>query len=306
MRYLNMMIKELSILIPIFNDDASRLVEAVSRQAQSIDGLCYEIVVFDDGSTDESIKSKNLSLEKIPFCRFVFSPHHACRAAMRNAMSRCGKYDWHLMIDARLTLVHDDFLLRYLQSGVSVGCAAVGGVCVDGGDKSAELYCHNLRFRYEKYEERYHSLSERLSNPYKSFRTTNFFYHRSVLQRVAYDESIIGYGYEDVLLGKQLEQAGISVLHIDNPVAYTSFEDNRRYLSKLEEALLTLRQNSSKLEQFSPLHDTVSKLDALHLLWLVKCWHRLFARMELSVLCGASPKLAVLKLYKLGYYASLA
>lgn len=300
-----MMIKELSILIPIFNDDASRLVEAVSRQAQSIDGLCYEIVVFDDGSTDESIKSKNLSLEKIPFCRLVFSPHHACRAAMRNAMSRCGKYDWHLMIDARLTLVHDDFLLRYLQSGVSVGCAAVGGVCVDGGDKSAELYCHNLRFRYEKYEERYHSLSERLSNPYKSFRTTNFFYHRSVLQRVAYDESIIGYGYEDVMLGKSLEKAGVKVLHIDNPVAYTSFESNLRYIEKLEEALNTLHAIASELQGYSPLLSAVNHIDSWNMLWSVRCMHRLFGQLERCLLSGNRPKLFMLKLYKLGYYASL-
>ena len=45
------MVTELSILIPIFNDDASRLVDAVYRQAQAIEGLRYEIVVFDDGST---------------------------------------------------------------------------------------------------------------------------------------------------------------------------------------------------------------------------------------------------------------
>lgn len=36
------MVTELSILIPIFNDDASRLVDAVYRQAQAIEGLRYE------------------------------------------------------------------------------------------------------------------------------------------------------------------------------------------------------------------------------------------------------------------------
>ena len=46
------MIQELSILIPVYNDNATMLVKSLSKQAQAISGLCYEIVVFDDGSTD--------------------------------------------------------------------------------------------------------------------------------------------------------------------------------------------------------------------------------------------------------------
>ena len=41
------MIQELSILIPVYNDDATMLVKSLSKQAQAISGLCYEIVVFD-------------------------------------------------------------------------------------------------------------------------------------------------------------------------------------------------------------------------------------------------------------------
>lgn len=227
------MVTELSILIPIFNDDASRLVDAVYRQAQAIEGLRYEIVVFDDGSTDEAMIALNRSLECYSCCRYVRAEHSKCRAAMRNKMSSVGRYEWHLMIDARLTLVYDDFLKRYINSDVLPGEVVCGGVCVCGGADEATLYCQNLRFRYEKYEETTHSTAERTRNPYNAFRTTNFFYHRTVLQRVAYDERIIGYGYEDVMLGKCLQRAGVRVLHIDNPVAYTSFESNARYLENL-------------------------------------------------------------------------
>lgn len=103
------MVTELSILIPIFNDDASRLVDAVYRQAQAIEGLRYEIVVFDDGSTDEAMIALNRSLERYSCCRYVRMEHSKCRAAMRNKMSSVGRYEWHLMVDARLTLVYDDF-----------------------------------------------------------------------------------------------------------------------------------------------------------------------------------------------------
>lgn len=168
----------------------------------------------------------------LPNCRYICSEHHDCRAAMRNSLVRQAKYEWHLMIDARLILVNNDFLIRYLSCGVRVGEVACGGVCVDGGSLTVQLYRENLRFRYEKHEESKHSYIVRKSEPYKSFRTTNFFYHKSVLEQVPYNEQVKGYGYEDVLLGKALSEKKIKVTHIDNPVAYTEFEENLVYLRK--------------------------------------------------------------------------
>ena len=46
------MIDKLTILIPVYNDDASSLVQALVAEARNVIGLDYEIIVFDDGSTD--------------------------------------------------------------------------------------------------------------------------------------------------------------------------------------------------------------------------------------------------------------
>ena len=299
------MIQELSIPIPVYNDDATRLVHSLSRQAQTLTGLSYEIVVFDDGSSQSQMRQANEELVSLPGCRYVYSPHHSCRAAMRNDMHRQGKYQWHLMVDARLSLVYDDFLMRYLQSGVGIGEVVCGGVCVDGGDQTHRLYRQNLRFRYEKHEERNHSCETRKAHPYLSFRTTNFFYHVSVLDQVPYDERVHGYGYEDVLLGKALCEKKIHVYHIDNPVAYTEFEDNECYLRKVEEALRTLRQFEGELRDYSPLLKMLGALERLHLLGLVRIWHALASYWERKALYGKKPSLLTLKLYKLGYYACL-
>lgn len=300
------MIQELSILIPVYNDDATLLVRSLSRQAQAISGLSYEIVVFDDGSSDAQMRRANEELATaLPCCRYVLAPHHPCRAAMRNDLHRQGKFEWHLMVDARLSLVYDDFLMRYLQSGVGIGEVACGGVTVDGGDQTHRLYRQNLRFRYEKHEESNHSCVIRAAHPYLSFRTTNFFYHVSVLDRVPYDERVMGYGYEDVLLGKALCEKGIKIHHIDNPVAYTEFEDNGRYLQKVEEALRTLHQFAGELGAYSPLLKMLGLLGRLHLLGLVRGYHALASRWEQRILCSGKPSLFLLKLYKLGYYASL-
>ena len=299
------MINELSILIPVYNDCAVPLVRRLSSQACAVDGLRYEILVVDDGSTDAAMIVRNKAVDGIPRCRYVALPRHGCRAAMRNDMARQARYEWRLMVDARLKVVADDFILRYLGSGARPGDVVCGGVVVDGGECSARLYRENLRFRYEKREERNHSVGARLKEPYKAFRTTNFFHHRSVLERVPYDERIKGYGYEDVMLGKTFREKGIVVRHIDNPVAYTSFESNEAYLRKIEEAMRTLKDFAGELGEYSPLLAAVNKLGRLRLLWLVRLWHGLFGRAELRNLKGDRPSLFVFKLYKLGFFACI-
>lgn len=301
----NMIIQELSILIPVYNDDATLLVKSLSKQAQAISGLCYEIIVFDDGSTDVTSVEINKTLTLLPHCRYVNVEHHDCRAAMRNDMFKQAKYDWHLMIDARLTLMNDDFLMRYLCCGVQVGEVACGGVCVDGGLLTAQLYSENLRFRYEKHEESKHSYIVRKSEPYKAFRTTNFFYYKSVLEQVPYNEQVKGYGYEDVLLGKALREKKIKVNHIDNPVAYTKFEQNKVYLRKIEEALSTLHAFEGELNNYSPLLHARNILRKFHLLGAFRKFHALCKGWELMNLCSNMPSLFIFKLYKLGYYVSL-
>lgn len=49
------MTSELSILIPCHNYICTPLVEQLARQASSVKGLRYEIVVIDDGSTEANM-----------------------------------------------------------------------------------------------------------------------------------------------------------------------------------------------------------------------------------------------------------
>lgn len=150
------MINELSILIPVYNDNATALVRVLQAQAEAVDGLEYEILAVDDGSTNEAVIACNKEIDAIPHCRYVMDRHHDCRAAMRNNMASKGRYEWHLMVDARLSIVYADFIRRYLESGAQPGEAVCGGVMVDGGVDSSRLYRENLRFRYEKFEEKNH------------------------------------------------------------------------------------------------------------------------------------------------------
>lgn len=241
----------------------------------------------------------------MPHCRYLRTQHHNCRASMRNDLCRQGQYEWHLMVDARLQIKDDHFLLRYIAHDTPIGGVVSGGVCVDGGENSSTLYRENLRFRYEKKESSNHSLSKRCIYPYQAFRTTNFFYHKSVLQHFPYDERIKGYGYEDVMLGRDFERADVHVEHIDNPVYYTSFEANRTYVTKTEEAIKTLCEFRLELESYSPLLKMERNLERFHLAGVMRLFHRAFSNVELRNLCGNRPRLLVFSLYKLGYASTL-
>lgn len=299
------MMNELSILIPVYNDNAVPLVETLHRQAQSIPNLTYEIVVFDDGSTNSTVVEKNKRIDTMQNCKYLIMKHHECRAAMRNDLCRHGQYEWHLMLDASLHIKNDDFLMRYLSCNVSAGEVACGGIMVDGGNNTIKHYRENLRFKYETLQSQKRSSDQRKEYPYKSFRTSNFFYHKSVLLRIPYDERIKRYGYEDVMLGKHFEQNNIHIEHIDNPVYYTFFEDNKRYLAKIEEAMFTLSEFIEELEDYSPLLHMRKRLKRYHLIGLMKLFHHLFGPIELANLRSKRPCLCLFPLYKLGFLCSI-
>ena len=63
----------LSILIPTYNFDCSVFVQALSNQAEALH-VPYEIIVCDDGSTDETSKIGNRTINACPNCRFIELP----------------------------------------------------------------------------------------------------------------------------------------------------------------------------------------------------------------------------------------
>ena len=118
-----------------------------------------------------------------------------------------------------------------------------------------------------------------------------------------FDERFRYYGYEDVLLGKRLEQDGIPIHHIDNPLSFEVYETNEAFVSKTEEGLRTLHQFRNELRGYSRLLDFAERhpLTAR----MVRLWHLLAAKWERRHLCGNAPTLTVFNLYRLGYFLQL-
>ena len=289
-----MAIKELSILIPTYNDLCVDLVQALQQQATLL-AIDYEIIVADDGSTCSEVITANRAINQLSHCRLLECQKNSGRAAIRNFLIHQAQYEWLLFIDSDMVVCREDFIQQYINTD---GDVIYGGIVVRSVDK------HNLRALYEKSREDQHTLERRQQSPYHDFHTANFMVHRDIMQKHPFDERFRYYGYEDVLLGKHLQQDNITIHHIDNPLSFEIYETNEAFVRKTEEGLHTLHQFREELRSYSRLLDFVEQHPVI--VMLVRLWHRMTAKWERRHLCGNTPNLTIFSLYRLGYYLTLS
>ena len=290
--------RELSILIPTFNDVCKDVVNELHRQASKIEGLSYEIVVADDGSTDAEAIAANEAINLLPHCRNIIRKENVGRAAIRNFLASIAAYDWLLFIDSGMSIGNDEFLQRYLETEADVVC---GGYRLTDDERQN----NNLRYRYEKAAQESLSLKSREAAPYQNFHTSTFLMVRSQYLAHPLDTRFRRYGYEDVLMGKQLQLAGVCIEHIDNPVLFDRFDSNQRFVEKAEEALQTLNEFADDLAGYSRMLDVAATMRKWHLERPYLFIYNSMKRNWRNNLCGHTPSLLLLKLYKVGYYLSL-
>ena len=292
--------RSLSILIPMYNADPRLMARELCHQAQMIRDLDYEMIVVDDCSTDTDVMERCQEIGQWPHCRFMALEENIGRARIRNLLASLASKEWLLFLDCDMQLPGDQFLHNYLVSK--------GEEVVDGGfgvvENLAMARC-NLRYIYEWNALPHHTFEQRSSNPYRSFRTTNFMIRRDLMLNHPFDERFLHYGFEDVLFGKELKKAGIDICHIDNPMMLADLEPNDVFTAKTEEALRTLSQFRNELRGYSQLLTVVEGIHIAPVRWLICLWHWLFGRLERRNLCGKHPSLLIFKLYKLGYFLTL-
>lgn len=293
----------LSILIPTYNQVCIGLARALSKQACAIGGLQYEIVVADDGSTDDNVVRQNKAIDAIEGCRYVVNGRNVGRAAVRNRLGQMARHTWLLFMDCDVEIQQTDFLEAYLHAPDDYS-VAYGGLSI-GWRGDAGAMKANLRYKYEKACEPHHTAAQRMRHPHRSFRTTCFMVRRDVFLSHPFDPSITTYGYEDVLFGKSLHDDGIAILHMDNPVTYTEYEPNDVFVAKTEEALRTLSQLSGALAGYSGVLSLCEKLRRMRLDKLcLAMWNKKKDAWR-GNLVSKHPSLLVFKLYKMGYFMSV-
>ncbi len=287
--------KEISILIPTFNDNCVALVQALQQQACLL-GSDYEIIVADDGSTDNMKLQANRAINELSNCKVIERAENGGRAAIRNFLAQQAHYDWLLFIDSDMVVCREDFLQRYATTSDN-------DLVVDGGVCIGKVVPGNLRSLYEKTAEKDHTAEKRQQTPYQHLHTANLFMHRDVISQHPFDERFRHYGYEDVLLGKELEKAAIPIRHIDNPLSFEIYESNEHFLAKTEEGLRTLYEFRNELKGYSNLLEVAERLKPLA--FMIRGMHHRNKGRERRNLLGSNPSLKVFSLYRLGYFMTL-
>jgi len=292
---------ELSILIPVYNTVCTSIVDVLSQQCRKLtdefDNFCYEILVADDGSPQQSCIEANRAINKLPHCHLIEKKENTGSAATRNFLAQKSHYQWLLFLDCDMDIISPNFIVNYLKHD--------GTGIINGGIRIGQGSSSNLRYLYEKQAEPMHTAEKRMQRPYHHFRSTNFVIERQLMLSCPFDERFKKSGYEDVLFGKQLKQRHAPIAHIDNPTLMTDFETNPDYVTKTERSLRTLYQFRNELHGFSRIltFDKGIHSDIIRHT-LILCY-KLFGKFVRRNLCGNHPNLRFFDIYRLGYYLSL-
>ena len=284
--------KELSVLIPTYNSNCSDLVFSVHGMLKQMN-IPYEIIVADDGSTDEESVNSNRSIEKLENVKYIIRKENVGRACIRNFLAQQAQYKWLLFLDADVTIDRSRFIQKYLEQDFDV---ILGGIIVVKRVKKLE---NNLRYIVESKYMESSTTAKRLRKQAKEFHTANFLVRKDIILKVPFNENFKHYGYEDVLFGKELNANGYHIHHINNPVTLIDFEENERFVEKTEESLRTLHEFKNELKGYSAL---------LKYAWLkpvLKPLYHIIGKPFRNNLAGNNPKVSLFNIYKLLYYCNL-
>lgn len=225
----------LSVLLPIYNRDVTRLVEVLTQQARQWPGP-VEILCFDDGSR-EAIRALNRPMTAWTGVTYHELPANIGRSAIRNRLAAAAQYPWLLLLDNNISLPDDQFLARY-AAALSTAPVLVGGTAYAA---QAPAGPQLLRWHYGRRREA-RAAHCRQQQPYAQFNLKNVLMRADLFRGIGLDEDLTRYGHEDTKLGWALREQQVPVHHLDNPVLHDALEPATEFLRKSRQAVLNLAQ----------------------------------------------------------------
>jgi len=283
----------LSILIPVYNYNVVKLVKSLHKQAleQLID---FEIIVMEDGST--LFLKENKEIEKLRNCKYIVLEKNIGRSAIRNKLANDAKFEHLLFMDCDAEVCSIHYVEKYLAF-CNEECVVIGGTAYCESENNP---AYSLRLKYGRKREARNALERGKNN----FSTFNFLISKSVFNRVCFDESIRGYGHEDMLFGHQIQQLGFEFIQIDNPLIHKGLDDNDIFLKKTVEGTRNLFRiyktgNYPFLASESKLLRIFLLLQKQRLIFLIAFLYPFTKRILRLLLSSPNPSLLLYDLYKL-------
>lgn len=283
----------LSILIPTYNRNITKLVKDLHWQAirSYID---FEIIVLEDNS--KKYVAENKTIVQLEHCKYISLNKNLGRSAARNRLAREAKCEHMLFMDCDAEIISSHFIEKY-ESFCREDSIVIGGTAYDPDNQDPN---YSLRLKYGR-EREARSANERRKN---NFSTFNFLISKSIFNQVGFDESIQGYGHEDMIFGHQLRLLNHEFLQIDNALLHAGLDDNLTFVRKTEEATrnLWLLYQSGRYPFLATDSKLIKHFIKLKKYKLVSLCALFFDKLQLKLqdqLCSESPSLFLFDLYKL-------
>jgi glycosyltransferase involved in cell wall biosynthesis len=201
----------LSVVIPTYNrlPILRQCLEALERQELGGAFEAYEVVLVDDGSTDDTVAWVQASAVSLPHVRLV-QQDHGGPAEGRNRGVDHARGDVIVFIDSDL-VVRPDFLRCHAE--------ALQRRWRERGDRLCFTYGAVINTaRFEDPTSEPHKIND-LSFAY--FATGNVAIDRQVLERSGlFDTAFRLYGWEDLELGERLRRMGVELVRCPQAVGY--------------------------------------------------------------------------------------
>jgi len=295
-----------SILIPVYNFEVSKLVADLHKQAIACH-VPFEIICLDDHSLSaiRYLNQKSTSLKNVTY---KYLDKNVGRAKIRNLLAQQAKYQYLLFVDCDTKVDSEKYIANYLKA-MDGNAVIYGGTTYETQPPSdPKLY---LRWYYGiKREKR--SAKVRSIHPYDSFTIYNVLIPRTIYLSIKLNEKLKGYGHEDTLLGFRLKERDVPVIHIDNPLVHIGLETASDFIQKTEQGIKNLHfLLKEKLIQ----KEFISYIKLLKYAGIVQKWKlselvywfiHLFKKPILINLNSKHPRLYLFDLYKLELYLKLS
>ena len=285
----------ISVLIPIYNFNVTKLVEKLVNQSIKAK-IPFEIICFDDYS-DEKFKIQNRPILNLMGVNYVELSENYGRSRIRNKLASVASFPHMLFLDCDSKIKYASFIKNYVKEIKSDNYVVYGGrVYKKGKPRSIDKLLH-WKFGTEREAL---PLNKRIKRPYLSFQTNNFLIHQDVFNENKFDESIDGYGYEDLVFAEILKRKGIPITQIHNPVEHIDLIGVKPFLKKTETATNNLKILLEKGQiSETRLTKLATQLQSLRLSKLVLSYLKKNKNKILANLHSKNPSLRKLDMYKL-------
>ncbi|MEM9921571.1 MAG: glycosyltransferase family 2 protein [Bacteroidota bacterium] len=285
----------LSVLIPIYNFDVRPLLEALHRQCLR-SGVDFELICFDDGSTDSFLK-QNASIAQYTHCTYEVLPQNVGRSRIRNLLADAAIGEWLLFLDCDSQLASEQFIENYLSHRQDRRVLCGGTIYAPHPPKDQRLHLHWL---YGSKREALRA-EQRMRKDQMGFTSNNFMIQKIYFNQIRFEEDIRQYGHEDTLFGLQAHAKEFEIFHLDNPVEHLGLEPWDVFLRKHRQAI----ENLLKLQKEHPgvqtkLTKTFQQLERWGMAPALRFFHQIFGKVLYKQLGGSSPNLRLMDLYRLG------